>query len=54
MPIVHLLLSCSLKVKFLRDGKEYMAYGKKGDTLLDMIINNELDFDGFGNFDWAL
>ncbi|GAV05226.1 hypothetical protein RvY_15392 [Ramazzottius varieornatus] len=37
-----------LKVKFLRDGKEYMAYGKKGDTLLDMIINNELDFDGFG------
>ncbi|OQV22335.1 putative Adrenodoxin, mitochondrial [Hypsibius exemplaris] len=36
------------KVKFIREGKTYDAYGKAGDTLLDVIINNDLDFDGFG------
>ena len=39
---------CSLKVKFIKEGKTYEGYGKPGDTLLDVIINNELDFDGYG------
>ncbi|XP_055342032.1 adrenodoxin-like protein 2, mitochondrial [Paramacrobiotus metropolitanus] len=37
-----------IKVVFKKDGKIYEVYGKEGDTLLDVIINNELDFDGFG------
>lgn len=33
---------------FSKEGKTYEAYGKDGDTLLDLVINNELDFDGYG------
>lgn len=30
------------------NGEKITAEGKKGDSLLDVIVNNNLDFDGFG------
>ncbi|XP_050026269.1 adrenodoxin-like protein 2, mitochondrial isoform X1 [Dermacentor andersoni] len=36
-------------VTFVREsGEKVSAVGKVGDSLLDVIINNHLDFDGFG------
>jgi len=38
-----------IKVIFVRaSGERIEAKGKIGDSLLDVIVNNELDFDGFG------
>ncbi|XP_068935919.1 adrenodoxin, mitochondrial [Petaurus breviceps papuanus] len=31
-----------------RDGEKLTTQGKVGDTLLDVVINNNLDIDGFG------
>ncbi|XP_027712462.1 LOW QUALITY PROTEIN: adrenodoxin-like [Vombatus ursinus] len=31
-----------------RDGEERTAQGKAGDSLLDVVVNNNLDIDGFG------
>ncbi|XP_030602604.1 adrenodoxin-like [Archocentrus centrarchus] len=31
-----------------RDGEKITAKGSPGDTLLDVVINEDLDFDGFG------
>ncbi|XP_051170078.1 adrenodoxin-like protein 2, mitochondrial isoform X2 [Leptopilina boulardi] len=38
-----------VKVVFVRaNGERIEANGKIGDTLLDIVINNEIDLDGFG------
>jgi hypothetical protein len=38
-----------LKVTFIRnDGQRITVLAKEGDNLLDVVVNNELDFDGFG------
>ncbi|VVC25933.1 Hypothetical protein CINCED_3A009800 [Cinara cedri] len=38
-----------IKVTFNKaNGEKVTAEGKKGDSLLDVIVNNNLDFDGFG------
>lgn len=38
-----------VKVTFiLHDGKRLEAEGKVGDTLLDVIVNNDLQIDGYG------
>ncbi|XP_022162562.1 adrenodoxin-like isoform X1 [Myzus persicae] len=38
-----------IKVIFNKaNGDKITAEGKKGDSLLDVIINNNLDFDGYG------
>lgn len=31
-----------------RDGEKITVKGSPGDTLLDVVINEDLDFDGFG------
>lgn len=31
-----------------RDGETITAKGSPGDSLLDVVINEDLDFDGFG------
>jgi len=36
-------------VTFSRTGGEKItAKGKEGDTLLDVVVNNDIDLDGFG------
>lgn len=42
----------SIKVTFVReeDGVELTAYGRVGDTLLDVVVDNEVDLDGFGKW----
>lgn len=38
-----------IKVTFSKaNGEKITSEGKKGDSLLDVIINNNLDFDGYG------
>ncbi|XP_041988963.1 adrenodoxin [Aricia agestis] len=38
-----------VKVTFhLYDGRTLQAEGKVGDTLLDVVVNNDLDIDGYG------
>lgn len=38
-----------IKVTFKKfNGEQITVYGKEGDSLLDVIVNNNLDFDGFG------
>ncbi|XP_050436645.1 adrenodoxin-like protein 2, mitochondrial isoform X2 [Adelges cooleyi] len=38
-----------IKVTFCKaNGDRVTAEGKKGDSLLDVIVNNNLDFDGYG------
>uniref|UniRef100_A0A1B6DTW3 2Fe-2S ferredoxin-type domain-containing protein n=1 Tax=Clastoptera arizonana TaxID=38151 RepID=A0A1B6DTW3_9HEMI len=37
------------KVTFVKaNGEKVTAKGKEGDSLLDVVVNNNLDFDGFG------
>ncbi|XP_014239909.1 adrenodoxin [Cimex lectularius] len=31
-----------------KDGTKIKGKGKEGDSLLDVVVNNDLDFDGFG------
>lgn len=31
-----------------RDGEKITVKGSPGDSLLDLVINEDLDFDGFG------
>lgn len=31
-----------------RDGEKITVEGSPGDSLLDVVINEDLDFDGFG------
>lgn len=38
-----------IKVIFNKaNGDKIIAEGRKGDSLLDVIVNNNLDFDGYG------
>lgn len=38
-----------IKVIFIcADGRRLEGYGKEGDNLLDVVVNNEVDLDGFG------
>ena len=40
-----------VKVTFIRaSGERIEAKGKVGDTLLDIVVNNDIDLDGFGNY----
>lgn len=44
-----LLNSEEVKVTFIKaNGERITAKGKLGDTLLDVVVNNSLDFDGYG------
>lgn len=44
-----LLYIFRIKVTFNKaNGEKITSEGKKGDSLLDVIINNNLDFDGYG------
>ncbi|CAN7995783.1 unnamed protein product, partial [Ixodes hexagonus] len=39
----------SFEITFvLENGTKYTATGKTGDNLLDVVVNNNLDIDGFG------
>ncbi|XP_065343383.1 adrenodoxin [Cloeon dipterum] len=39
----------TISVTFIRaDGKKISAKGKEGDSLLDVVVNKEVDLDGFG------
>ncbi|CAG2171648.1 unnamed protein product [Oppiella nova] len=39
----------SISVTFVTsDGKRITGSGKEGDSLLDVVVNNDLDLDGFG------
>ncbi|KAK7602733.1 hypothetical protein V9T40_006707 [Parthenolecanium corni] len=39
----------SYKVTFIKkNGERVQASGKEGDSLLDVVVNNNLDFDGYG------
>lgn len=33
------------------NGERIKASAKVGDTLLDVVVNNDLDLDGYGEFD---
>ncbi|XP_053214442.1 adrenodoxin-like [Panonychus citri] len=38
-----------IKVTFIKaGGQKLVAYGRKNENLLDVVINNHLDIDGFG------
>lgn len=38
-----------IKLTFKKfNGEQITVYGKEGDSLLDLIVNNNLDFDGYG------
>lgn len=37
-----------------RDGETLTAKGKVGDSLLDVVIENNLDIDGFGEYETFL
>lgn len=40
---------CRVKVCFVKhDGQRLEAVGKEGDNLLDVVVNSNLDIDGFG------
>ncbi|XP_005176770.1 adrenodoxin-like protein 2, mitochondrial [Musca domestica] len=42
-------LSQEVKVTFIRaNGERIETKGKVGDSLLDVVVNNEIDLDGFG------
>lgn len=44
-----LLNSEEVKVTFVKaNGERITAKGKIGDTLLDVVVNNSIDFDGYG------
>ena len=36
-----------------RDGEKITVKGSPGDSLLDIVINEDLDFDGFGALNGA-
>lgn len=39
------------EVTFIKkNGDRIRAKGKEGDSLLDVVVNNSLDFDGYGVF----
>lgn len=42
---------CRVKVCFVKhDGQRLETVGKEGDNLLDVVVNNNLDIDGFGEW----
>lgn len=51
---MYLIVLCTyyifrIKVTFNKaNGDKIIGEGKKGDSLLDVIVNNNLDFDGYG------
>lgn len=45
--IIYLL---RVDITFVRsDGSKIATKGKIGDNLLDVVVNNNVDLDGFGN-----
>ena len=47
----ELFLLFRIEVTFLRkNGDRIKGKGKDGDSLLDVVVNNNLDFDGFGKY----
>lgn len=46
---MQILYISRIRVHFNKaNGDRISAEGKKGDSLLDVIVNNNLDFDGYG------
>lgn len=42
-------MSCSVEVTFIKaNGERIKTKGKVGDSLLDVVVNNNIDLDGFG------
>jgi hypothetical protein len=52
MKLFHTFYIClfnRVNVTFIRaNGERIEAKGKEGDSLLDIIVNNEIDIDGYG------
>ena len=47
--LVEFILCCRITLHFvLSDGKRKTASAKLGDNLLDVVLENELDIDGYG------
>lgn len=47
--IRYLYIYCRVEVFFVRaDGTKIRATGKAGDSLLDVVVNNSIDLEGFG------
>lgn len=47
--ISSLFIYCRLEVFFVKaDGTKIRATGKSGDSLLDVVVNNSIDLEGFG------
>lgn len=45
----YVLLSSRVEVTFIKtDGTRINAKGKIGDSLLDVVVNNSIDLEGFG------
>lgn len=40
----------SIKITFIReeDGESITVYGREGESLLDVVVDNDVDLDGFG------
>jgi len=48
-PLQEALQKQEVKVTFIRaSGERIEAKGKIGDSLLDIVVNNEIDLDGYG------
>jgi len=44
-----MFIFCRVDVTFVRgDGTKVKTKGKIGDNLLDVVVNNSIDLDGFG------
>lgn len=48
--ILNLIIS-RVNITFVKaSGERIKAKGKIGDTILDIVVNNEIDLDGYGMF----
>ena len=44
-----IIFCCRIEVTFvLESGERLTAKGREGDSLLDVVVDNDLDIDGFG------
>ncbi|XP_046685452.1 adrenodoxin-like protein 2, mitochondrial, partial [Homalodisca vitripennis] len=44
-----LFINCRYTITFIKaNGDRITTKGKEGESLLDLVVNNDLDFDGFG------
>jgi hypothetical protein len=46
---MYVLTYFRVEVTFVRaSGERVTAKGKEGDSILDLVVNNDIDLDGFG------